>query len=386
MSRYKVFAGRLVSRALREAAMLEVEEGRIAALRPAAEGEQPSDGDLDARDAIVVPGFIDSHVHGGVGLDVMDGQVETIHTLASHLPSRGVTAFLVTPLTSPWPPIRDVVAAAREARRSPAGGAAILGCHIEGPFINPRYKGAQNPEFIAAPDFGQVEKHLGDLLTDVWIMTIAPEMPGALDAIRHLTAAGVRVSVGHTAATYDEVSAAIDAGATRATHCYNAMRGMHHREPGTVGAVLTRPELTAEIIWDNIHVHPSMCTLLCRAKGTDQVVAVSDGTSAVGMPDGYEFELWGLQAVLNEGAARLKDGGALAGSAIALDDAFRNAHEHLGLVEAVNLCSLGPARSLGLDGARGHLDPGAQADFVVLSPDLGVRATFVGGREVYRSA
>lgn len=378
-----MFAGRLLgSVAEPSATVIEIEEGRIASVRAPAAGEEPGPQDVDARDLLVAPGLIDTHVHGGFGLDQMDGNEETIRRHAALLPSRGVTAFLVTPLTAPWASIKAAVQAAAQVRRHPSEGARVLGCHLEGPFLSPQYKGAQNADHIRPPNFSEMEAALGELMGELRVVTLAPELPGALDACRSLVEAGISVSVGHSAATYDQVSAAIEAGASRATHCFNAMRGLHHREPGVVGAALIRSELVAELIWDNIHVHPAACRLLCEAKHSLGVIAVSDGTTGVGMPDGYRFDLWGLAATVSSGAARLSDG-TLAGSTIALDDALRNAAREVGLERAVDMCCTAPATSLGLKEEMGVLAAGRRADFVLLRPDLSVEATYIAGLRVF---
>jgi len=383
---YRVFASRLLGSVMdASATVLEIREGRIASVRAPKPGEVPGPLDVDARDLLVAPGLVDTHVHGGFGLDQMDGNEETIRRHAALLPSRGVTAFLVTPLTAPWPSITAAVRAAATVRKRPSEGALVLGCHLEGPFLNPQYKGAQNADHLCAPNFVEMEAALGELMGELRIVTLAPELPGALDTCRRLVDAGIRVSVGHSAATYDQVSAAIDAGASRATHCFNAMRGLHHREPGVAGAALTRSELAAELIWDDIHVHPVACRLLCEAKGSRGVIAVSDGTTGVGMQDGYRFDLWGLPATVASGAARLSDG-TLAGSTIALDDALRNAAREVGLERAVNLCCTAPAASLGLEEEMGVLAPGRRADFVLLKPDLSVKATYTAGLGVFASS
>ncbi len=378
----KLFAGKLIDGQTVPDAVIIIENGLVRSVRSPADGEAPDEQDIDGRGALVVPGFIDTHVHGGFGFDLMEGSVETVQALARQLPSVGVTAFLVTPLTAPWPAIRNAVAAANDVRNRDSGGAAVIGCHLEGPFLNPQYKGAQRADEMQLPSWDALRDGLGDLLDAVRIVTLAPEMDGALETIRSLRSAGIQASLGHTAATYDEVSGAIDAGATRATHCFNAMRGLHHREPGTVGAVLAREELIAELIWDNIHVHPAVCKTLCAAKGPAGVVAISDGTTGVGKPEGYRFNLWGLSAIVKDGGARLEDG-TLAGSSIGMIDAFRNAARELDLEAAVRLCSRNPADSLGITD-RGNLSVGSQADFVVLESDLTIRSTYIGGKRVYQ--
>lgn len=375
-----IYAGRLIDEVEFHNVALQIVDGKVASMRPFQAHEIPGPEDVDARNTLLVPGFVDTHVHGGFGLDLMDGDVKVVEDFARHLPSMGVTAFLVTPLTAPWPAIRKACVASREACTD--GGAVILGIHLEGPFLAPEYKGAQRADEMQAPNFAVLDREIGDLLAHVKIMTIAAELPGSLETISRLRSADIQPSIGHSAATYDEVSAAIDAGACRVTHCFNAMRGLHHREPGVAGAALARPELVAEIIWDGIHVHPEVCNALCAAKGPGGVVAISDGTTGVGMQDGYKFPLWGLKALVSGGAARLEDG-TLAGSVIGMAEAFRNIATARGIPDAVRLCSRNPAESLAEYPERGSLIPGSRADFVVMDQDLSVVSTHVGGRSVF---
>ncbi|MDW8107789.1 MAG: N-acetylglucosamine-6-phosphate deacetylase, partial [Armatimonadota bacterium] len=291
---YRIYCGALITDGQRhERRALLIEGERIAAWEPYDPAQLPplAPSDIDARDLVALPGMIDIHVHGGFGRDMMEGTPEAIQAIARRLAQHGVTAFLVTPLTSPWHAIRQCIAAVREVRKHGSEGARVLGCHLEGPFINPKRAGAQPPEYIRPPSIRELETELGDLLSELRIMTIAPEMDGALEVIRYLTERGIIASVGHTDATYEEVLRAVDNGARHATHTFNAMRPFQHRDPGTVGAVLSLPELIAEIIWDNIHTHPAAARLLVQAKGAERVICVSDGTTGVGMPDGYEFEL-----------------------------------------------------------------------------------------------
>lgn len=371
---YRVFADLLIAPSELKDLVIEVSAGRIGTIGP--RGSR-APGPTDIHAPVVTPGFVDTHVHGGFGLDLMDGKVATVEELSRRLPAKGVTAFLVTPLTAPWGAIRNACDAARQARPV---GAAILGTHLEGPFLSPQYKGAQRADEMLLPDFAILEKEVG--LDGVRIVSLAPELPGALDVIAALTKCGIQPSVGHAAATYDEVSQAIDAGACRATHCFNAMRGLHHREPGTVGAAMSRRELMAELIWDNVHVHPAVCQTLVCAKGPGGVVCVSDGTTGVGMPEGYAFNLWGLPARVADGAARLEDD-TLAGSTIGMLDAFRNACDSLGLEQAVRLCATNPAQSLSETPERGELNIGSRADFLLFDERLNLLATYIGGEKVY---
>ncbi|MER3402008.1 MAG: N-acetylglucosamine-6-phosphate deacetylase [Armatimonadota bacterium] len=379
---FRVFCETLVTDGRRYAHVaLWVEKGRIVSWESYSPQEVvPVPPDVDARGKVVSPGLIDIHVHGGGGRDLMEGSFEAVQAVAVHLLRYGVTGFLVTPLTAPWAAIRAAITAAREVRRYGSEGATVLGCHLEGPFINPQRAGAQPPEHIVPPSLTTLEREMGDLVDELRIITLAPELEGSEPLVRALVQAGVIVSIGHTDAGYDTVARAVEWGARHATHCFNAMRPMHHREPGTVGAVLTHPELKAELIWDHVHTHPAMAHLLVRAKGVEGVLCISDGVAGAGMPEGYSFELWGHRAVVSEGRAVLVENGSLAGSVIGMDTCWRHAGRAFGWETASMLCAHNPARALGLEGRKGTLRPGADADFVIWNPaNEQVESTWVAG-------
>jgi N-acetylglucosamine-6-phosphate deacetylase len=384
----RIVAGRVVdARGEREQVLVTVEHGKIAGLEPWSESTRPQPGDVDAREALLAPGFIDIHVHGGAGRYIMEASEEALDAVARHLARYGVTGFLATTITGPWDLQAGALAIAtrfmerhRDAGKGD-GGAAVLGCHLEGPYINPAKKGAQPQQYIVAPGREDLEWHCGDNLRGLKVITLAPEMPGALELIRFLAGSGVIVSLGHTNATYAEMSAAIDAGARHVTHCFNAMRPMEGREPGVVGAAMARPELTAELIWDNVHVHPASCAALVNAKGADGVILISDGIPGTGMEDGYRFSLGDLPVVVNNGTARLPDG-TLAGSLLTLDRAFANAGRY-GLAQRARMTSRNAALALGLGAKKGLIAPGFDADLALLTADGTVKQTFVGGECVY---
>ncbi|HLJ55189.1 MAG TPA: N-acetylglucosamine-6-phosphate deacetylase [Chthonomonadaceae bacterium] len=363
---------------------MSVSDGRIVEVCAAQGSNRPSAGDIDARDCLLLPGFVDIHVHGGAGRGTMEARRDAQDDIARHLAAHGVTGFLPTTITGPWELQAEAVAVAASAMGDGANrrvGASVLGVHLEGPYINPKKKGAQPEQFIRPPDPGDLERHLGDNVAALKIVTLAPEVDGATALIRYLVDRGTIVSIGHTDATYAQVVDAIALGARHVTHCFNAMRPMESREPGVVGAAMARPELRAELIWDNIHVHPASCRALVKAKGAAGMVLISDGIPGSGMQDGFQFSLGDLPVTIHDGSARLPDG-TLAGSLLTLDLAFANAAE-FGLSDRSAMISYNPALALGLGHRKGLLAPGYDADLVLLGADGAVRATVVGGELIY---
>jgi N-acetylglucosamine-6-phosphate deacetylase len=383
----RILVGRVAdARGERGEVLITLFGGRIIDLATVDNSVKPIPGDIVARDCILVPGFIDIHVHGGAGRAIMEGDSEALEAVALHLARHGVTGFLPTTVTGPWEEQQAAVEVAAQAMRSPTNGqsgAAILGVHLEGPYINPRKKGAQPLQYILPPDCKDLQNHLGENVCALKVVTLAPEMEGATNLIRFLTQRSTIVSIGHTDATYAQVCAAIDLGARHVTHCFNAMRAMESREPGVVGAAFARPELTAELIWDNIHVHPGSCRALVNAKGSERVILISDGIPGTGMPEGYSFSLGDLPVTIHEGSARLPDG-TLAGSLLTLDRAFANASE-FSLAQRSAMTSRNAALALGLGHRKGLVAPGFDADLVLLNPDGSVSMTFVNGHAVYSS-
>jgi N-acetylglucosamine-6-phosphate deacetylase len=386
-TRRRILAGRMVdARGARDRVAVTIEGGRIRELAAWSETTTPERDDVDAREALLLPGFLDIHVHGGAGRYVMEGTSEALDAVAVHLARHGVTGFLSTTITAPWEQqaeALDIAAQAMRSSRNGASGAAVLGCHLEGPYINPRKKGAQPGQYILPPDVDDLQRQVGDNLDAVRVVTLAPEMPGALDLIRYLAMRGIIASMGHTDATYDQVCAGIDAGARHVTHCFNAMRPLESREPGVVGAAMSRPELTAELIWDNAHVHPASCRALITAKGADRVILISDGIPGTGMPEDYQFSLGDLPVRVQLGTARLPDG-TLAGSLLTLEVAFANASPFTAMQRAA-MTSYNAALSLGLGHRKGLIAPGYDADLVLLDANGDVLQTFVAGRSVYAS-
>ena len=339
--------------------------------------EVPSDARvLDAEGCYISPGFVDVHIHGYLGEDASDGSVPGLRRMSEGILHNGVTSFLPTTMTVPWPELEaafEAVRALREESLSPAfRGAEILGVHAEGPFINPKKKGAQSEAAILPPDADRMLP-FSDL---VRLITVAPEMPGGLACIERLSRV-MAVSVGHTDADFDTARKALSAGADHFTHTFNAMTPLNHRNPGAVGAALTG-SAWCELIADTFHVHPGVFSLLRKTVG-EHLVLITDCTRAGGLGDG-EYTLGG-QPIFVEGiACRLADG-TIAGSVLKMNEAVRNWRKHSGapMFEAVACASLHPAASVGAAERKGSLLPGRDADLLLLEEDCSVRAVFRAG-------
>lgn len=379
--RFRIFCGTLITDGHRYANVaLVVEKGRIVRWEPFESAHPVSPPDVDARHLVALPGMIDIHIHGGGGRDLMEGTPEAIQTVARHLTRYGVTGFLVTPLTAPMEAIHQVVQSAREVRMHGSEGAQVLGVHMEGPFINPKRAGAQPPEFIQPPSVETLERELGDLVEELRVVTLAPEVEGGYELTEWLSRQGIIVSIGHTDATYEEVTRAIDLGARHATHCFNAMRPLLHREPGPLGAIVECEQVRGELIADGVHVHPAAARILLRALGPQRAIVVTDALACAGLPDA-EFEFNGQPARVIDGVARLADG-TITGSVLTMDQALRNIVQIVGvpLREAIGMLTLNPATSAGVADRKGRLAPGYDADLVILDDDLQLQATICRGK------
>lgn len=373
-------AGRILTptNTLDEAVVI-VDGGQIAAIEPrgALAGSPPGVEVIDARAYWVIPGLIDVHVHGGAGSDTMDATPEAFEAVARFCLLHGVTSFLPTTITSSPEAIRQAIENVAACGPVP-GGARSLGLHLEGPYLGHANRGAQPARWLRPPDPAEYMPWFDS--GHVRLMTLAPELPGAQDCIRAGRARGVRFSAGHTEARYADMVAAAGAGLDQATHTFNGMLGVHHREPGTAGAVLVDDRIYAEVIADGVHVHPAILQLIVRAKGTARTILVTDAMRAAGMPDGV-YDLGGQETTVSGGIARTAVGG-LAGSTLTLNRAVRNAAEFTGLPlgQALAMATTTPAASLGLAGRKGTLQPGADADLVIVDAELNVAAAMVAGR------
>lgn len=293
-------------------------------------------------DGVLAPGFVDQHIHGGFGIDFMSASKADVVKWANRLAEIGYETFFPTTITFA---VEDVKRALANLPEHPMIG----GFHLEGPFISPVFPGAQPPTSIEAIPAGP--SAWDEVLDDprLRVITMAPEIPGSLGLIKRLAARGVHPGIGHTNATYAECAAAAEAGASHTTHTFNAMRGFHHREAGVAGFAMLRPDLPGELIYDRIHVCRESAELLLRCKGPDGVIAISDGTMAVGMAPGTEMTMWGLEVVVGDHQVRLKSG-SLAGSAVTLLDVFQNLAADFGPETAIRCTSLNPRRCSKLTG------------------------------------
>lgn len=366
-------------RQIEDGALL-VEGERIAALGPAGEQRPPPGAQvLDASGLYLAPGLIELQLNGAFGFD-FTAEPKTIWQAAARLPCYGVTSFLPTIITSP----PETIAAAQRvlAAGAPAdfAGAEPLGLHLEGPFLNPKRRGAHNPAYLRPPALDAVADWSPE--RGIRLVTLAPELPGALDVVRVLRERGVVVSAGHSLATYEEAVAGFDAGITYGTHLLNAMPPLEHRAPGLAGALLTDPRGVAGLIPDGIHLHPAVVKLAWQSKGPRSLNVVTDAMAALGMPPG-RYRLGDMDVVVDETSARLEDG-RLAGSVLGLDQGLRNLMAFTGCSpnEALGTVTMVPADLLRLE--RGRLAVGLLADLVLLTPDLRVVATIARGKLVWQ--
>jgi len=369
-------------RAIADAALL-MEDGIITAVGSRDVVHVPASARIvDFGDAVLAPGLIDIHIHGGAGHDVMEGSDASLAAIERLMTSHGVTSYCPTTVTAPIDTTLralDVLGKAA-ASATPGDGARArpLGVHLEGPFLSHAKRGVHPPALLQAASHEFFQRMWQAAGGRVSVLTIAPEIEGALDLIAEAARLGVCVSLGHSDADMPQAQAAIRAGARHATHTFNAMRALDHRNPGLLGAVLTADALTADIIVDGIHVDPVVVDLFMRAKGLDSAVLITDAISATGMPDGT-YTLGGFEVVAREG--RCESGGRLAGSVLTLDRAVRNTMIFAGLrlQHAIRLATLNPARVLGIETRKGTLSPGADADIAVFTPAGEVLRTIVGG-------
>lgn len=364
--------------------VLTVEDGYFVSVQSRNSAELTPGRRLDFPGMVVAPGFIDIHLHGGAGHDVMANDDAALPHIERQLAGHGVTAYLPTTVTASLDRTLRALERLGEAvlGKARSDRAIPLGIHLEGPFISHTKRGVHPPEHLAEPSPEALERLWLASQGTIRMLTIAPELPGALETIRYARTLGVYCSLGHSNATYEETLAGITAGGGHATHTFNAMRALDHRDPGILGAVLTRDDVTADIIVDGIHVHPSVVRLFLRAKGSERAILITDAISATGMPDGtYHLGAFEVQVKDN----RCEYQGRLAGSVLTLDRAVRNAMKFAGLrlEEALRLATLNPAGLLGSENQRGRIAPGCRADLVVLTSEGQVVSTIIAGETAH---
>jgi N-acetylglucosamine-6-phosphate deacetylase len=371
--------------------LLCIEDGLISSVTSRSQQEIPKNAtviDLAAdglAEAILAPGFVDIHMHGGAGLDVMQASPAELPHLNRFLTTHGVTSYFPTTVAAPLDQtcralerLADAIDAAPSSGNAGAVQAQPFGIHLEGPFLSHKRRGVHPPEYLVDPTLEIFERLWQAARGHVRMMTIAPELPGALEVIAEAARRKVCVSIGHSDAALEAAREGVRAGARHATHTFNAMRPLDHREPGILAEVLADDQLTADIIVDGIHVAPEVVQIFLRAKGFERSVLITDATAAAGMPDGI-YQLGPIQVTVKDGKCT-KDGN-LAGSVLTMDRAVRNVTQFAGwsLREAVRAASLNAAQAVGLS-QHGHLVPGAEANIVVLNPQGEVQKTIVRGR------
>ena len=355
------------------------EDDKIADIKPAGTGFEGYT--IDVQGGYLVPGFIDIHIHGSNGSDVMDARIESLENISNFLAKKGTTSWLATTMTVGIDHIRHSLKVVSEYMDTEHTGAQVLGVHLEGPFLSPRAKGAHAEEHILSPSVEAYMSIVDGIPDIVRLVTIAPEEGEALELVRFLRERGITPSLGHTKGSYDQCSLAIKAGMNHACHFYNAMTPLNHREPGAVGAILDNDSVTIELIADLIHVHPAALRLAHKVKGRDRVVLITDAMVAAGLDDG-EYELGGIPVCVRGGRAAQEDG-TLAGSTLTQDRALRNMIQ-IGVPseDVIAMLTETPALQIGAGAYKGRLNAGYDADINILDQEFNVVATYIKGQAV----
>ncbi|MCX7123634.1 MAG: N-acetylglucosamine-6-phosphate deacetylase [Gammaproteobacteria bacterium] len=365
--------------------VITVQNGLIENIEPASTMDH-YDWELDPH-SILIPGLIDLHIHGIKGHDVMDGTPNSLSMISKTLAEEGVTGFLATTMTESIARIEAAIDNSVYCQKNNRDyhGAEILGLHLEGPFLSTEFMGAQCGIHLLQPNPLLLEAWQKRSAGSIKILTLAPELPQALELIDTAKKLGIVASLGHTAASFNETLTAIDRGATHATHLFNAMRGIHHRTPGAAAALLMDERMTAEIIVDGLHIAPEMIRFIFQLKKHSQLVLVTDAMSAKCLKNG-EYVFGGQTVILKDQEARLKKNGALAGSTLCLNQALKNAHQYTGIAleKLIPLATSIPAKILKMNQQIGSISQGKKANFAVLNQDLEVQVTMREGRVVYK--
>ena len=355
---------------------MEVENGKIKSFSK----EEPEE--FEDLGEIIAPGLVDTHIHGYHGEDIMNAKKGALEVISKGILEMGVTSFLPTTLTDSTEKLNEACRVVGEEYKD-VSGAKVRGIFLEGPFFTEKYKGAQNEKYMSDPDIDKLRKwkELSDGLVNK--IAIAPEREGVADFIHKANAMGVAVALGHSDASYEDAMNAVEEGANIFVHTYNGMSGLHHRNPGMVGAAMNSNSIS-ELICDGHHVNPASANILMNAKGRDKIALITDCMSAGGMADG-DYKLGEFDVIVENGTARLKEGGNLAGSILKLKDAVKNVVDWqiADVFEAIQMASLIPAKSVGIDNVCGKLKVGYDADFIVLDDDLDLKATFIDGEKLF---
>ncbi|MDD7805487.1 MAG: N-acetylglucosamine-6-phosphate deacetylase [Endozoicomonas sp. (ex Botrylloides leachii)] len=363
-------------------AFLQVSNGRIASINTPPVNDTKI---IDLGERKLVPGFIDLHIHGSGGCDVMDASYASMNTISQTIATNGVTGFLGTTVTSTWEVTLAALKNINCCYNKGMTGAELLGGYSEGLFFSERFKGAHAAEFFLLPTRERLDAMLEAAKGSLKLLAIAPEIDGAIDAINYLTRKGIKVMIGHTGATYEQANQAFEAGAVGGVHIFNQMLGLHHRQPGTAGAILHNHDIIAELIADGVHVSPIIMDLVYRLKGADKTALITDCISASGLNDG-NYDLGLLTVTVKNGIARTHTG-ALAGSTLTLDKAVANMINlvHIAPLDAVHMASLTPATLLGINEQVGSIKIGKRANFAVLDKEYNAVMTWVDGNITYQN-
>jgi len=366
---------------------IKVVDGKIADVGPASQYKQDEDAKVItlSPDYQVIPGAIDIHIHGASNSDAMDATHDALSTMAKTLPKEGTTSFLATTMTQSTQAIESALLnAGKYIENQTQENAEIVGVHLEGPFISPARKGAQPEDYIVDPDVTLFKRWQEMAENQIKLVTLAPEQPNGLDLAAHLRGTGVVASIGHSDATYDQIDEAIQAGTTHVTHLYNGMRGLHHREPGVLGAAYLRDELYVELIADGIHCRPEMIKLAYNQITSERMILITDSLRAKWLEKGT-YDLGGQPVNVDETKATLSDG-TLAGSILKMNDAIKNTMKYTGcsMTDIIKMTAENPAKQLRIFDRKGSIQVGKDADLVILNDRLDVEMTFCRGNLAFK--